>query len=51
MVEIYQDEIGLDPMSLNETDVFMELEPPSQWRFDSKEALIDDIRRTIGNAE
>ena len=41
------DEIGLDPMGLNETDVFMELEPASQWRFDSKEALIDDIRQIL----
>jgi cobalt-zinc-cadmium resistance protein CzcA len=41
------DEIGLDPMGLNETDIFMELEPASQWRFDSKEALIDDIRQIL----
>jgi cobalt-zinc-cadmium resistance protein CzcA len=41
------DEIGLDPMSLNETDVFMELQPVSEWRFDSKEALIDDIRQIL----
>ncbi len=41
------DEIGLDPMSLNETDIFMELEPLSEWRFDSKAALIDDIRQIL----
>ena len=41
------DEIGLDPMGLNETDIFMELEPVSTWRFDSKEALIDDIRQIL----
>jgi cobalt-zinc-cadmium resistance protein CzcA len=41
------DEIGLDPMSLNETDIFMELQPVSEWRFDSKEALIDDIRQIL----
>jgi cobalt-zinc-cadmium resistance protein CzcA len=41
------DEIGLDPMSLNETDVFMELRPRSQWRFASKEQLIDDIRQLL----
>jgi len=41
------DEIGLDPMGLNETDIFMELRPASEWRFDSKEALIDDIRRVL----
>lgn len=41
------DEIGLDPMSLNETDVFMELHPQSQWRFSSKEELIDGIRQVL----
>ena len=41
------DEIGLDPMSLNETDIFMELEPASRWRFDTKEALIDEIRQVL----
>ena len=41
------DEIGLDPMGLNETDIFMELRPASEWRFDSKEELIDDIRRVL----
>ena len=35
------DEIGLDPMSLNETDVFMELQDSQHWRYSSKEALID----------
>ena len=41
------DEIGLDPMSLNETDIFMELQPAQQWRFASKEELIDDIRAVL----
>ncbi|MCB1696533.1 MAG: efflux RND transporter permease subunit [Pseudomonadales bacterium] len=41
------DEIGLDPMGLNETDVFMELKPASEWRFASKAALIDDIRQVL----
>jgi len=41
------DEIGLDPMGLNETDIFMELYPVSQWRFDSKELLIDEIRKVL----
>ena len=41
------DEIGLDPMGLNETDVFMELKPASEWRFDSKEALIESIREVL----
>ncbi len=41
------DEIGLDPMGLNETDIFMELKPASEWRFASKEALIDAIREAL----
>ena len=41
------DEIGLDPMSLNETDVFMELKPMDEWRFDTKEELKEAIRQVI----
>ncbi len=41
------DEIGLDPMGLNETDIFMELHPVSQWRFSSKAELIDEIRQVL----
>ncbi|MFA3789898.1 efflux RND transporter permease subunit [Aliiglaciecola sp. SL4] len=41
------DEIGLDPMSLNETDIFMELTPPSQWRFSTKSELVDAIREVL----
>ena len=38
------DELGLDPMGLNETDTFLILKPKEDWRFASKEALIDAIR-------
>ncbi|MFB2668531.1 efflux RND transporter permease subunit [Shewanella xiamenensis] len=41
------DEIGLDPMGLNETDVFLELAPRSEWRFAIKEQLIDAIRTVL----
>jgi len=41
------DEIGLDPMGLNETDVFMELAPRSEWRFETKSELIDEIRSIL----
>jgi cobalt-zinc-cadmium resistance protein CzcA len=41
------DELGLDPMGLNETDVFMELAAKSEWRFDTKQELIEDIRKTL----
>lgn len=37
------DELGLDPMGLNETDTFVTLKPQSEWR-GSKEAIIEDMR-------
>ena len=41
------DELGLDPMGLNETDSFFVLKPQEEWRFDSKEQLIDEIRKVL----
>jgi cobalt-zinc-cadmium resistance protein CzcA len=41
------DEIGLDPMGLNETDAFLELHPKDQWRMGSKEELIEAIREVM----
>lgn len=41
------DELGLDPMGLNETDTFLILKPKDQWRMDGKEALIDEIRTVL----
>ena len=38
------DEIGLDPMGLNETDTFMVLKPQDQWRDPDKQKLIDKMR-------
>lgn len=38
------DELGLDPMSLNDTDTFLILKPKEQWRMHSKEDLINEIR-------
>jgi cobalt-zinc-cadmium resistance protein CzcA len=38
------DELGLDPMSLNDTDTFLILKPKDQWQAESKEALIEKIR-------
>lgn len=38
------DELGLDPMGLNETDTFLVLKPKEQWRSQSKEDLIEAIR-------
>jgi heavy metal efflux system protein len=41
------DELGLDPMGLNETDTFLVLKPKDQWRVHSKEALIEEIRKVM----
>lgn len=41
------DEIGLDPMGLNETDNFMVLKPPSEWRMKTREELIETIRTVL----
>lgn len=38
------DEIGMDPMGLNESDAFMVLKPKSEWRMDNKDELIEAIR-------
>ena len=38
------DELGLDPMGLNETDTFLVLKPRAEWRSKDKEALIDALR-------
>ncbi|MDD5578054.1 MAG: CusA/CzcA family heavy metal efflux RND transporter [Methylobacter sp.] len=41
------DELGLDPMSLNDTDTFLILKPKEQWRMHNKEKLIEEIRKVM----
>ncbi len=41
------DELGLDPMGLNETDTFLVLKPRDQWRKPDKEWLTDEIRKVM----
>ncbi len=41
------DEIGLDPMGLNQTDSFLVLKPRESWGVESKEALLDKIRAVL----
>ncbi|MFO1205277.1 MAG: CusA/CzcA family heavy metal efflux RND transporter [Burkholderiales bacterium] len=41
------DELGLDPMGLNQTDTFMVLKPPSEWRVADKEWLVGELRRVM----
>lgn len=41
------DEIGLDPMGLNETDTFLTLRPRDEWQVRNKEALTEKIRKVL----
>ena len=41
------DELGLDPMGLNETDSFLVLKPVEEWQVANKDALIDKIREVL----
>jgi len=41
------DELGLDPMSLNDTDTFLVLKEKEEWREPSKEFVIDEIRKVL----
>lgn len=42
------DELGLDPMGLNQTDTYLLTTPPSQWRQPhDKEWLINELRKVL----
>jgi cobalt-zinc-cadmium resistance protein CzcA len=41
------DEIGLDPMGLNQTDSFLVLKPRDEWKLADKDALIAKIRTVL----
>lgn len=41
------DELGLDPMSLNDTDSFLVLKPMKEWRRPDKEWLTNQIRIVV----
>lgn len=47
VARVGSDELGLDPMSLNDTDTFLILKPKDEWRMDSKEKLLDQIRTVM----
>jgi cobalt-zinc-cadmium resistance protein CzcA len=38
------DELGMDPMGLNQTDTFLVLKPREEWRFETKDELLDAMR-------
>lgn len=41
------DELGLDPMGLNETDMFLVLKPRTEWQSANKDALKQAIREVM----
>ena len=43
------DELGLDPMGLNETDNFLVLKPQKEWRSKDKSAIVDHIRKVMAD--
>ncbi len=44
IARVGSDEIGLDPMGLNESDAFLQLAPRDEWRVQDKDWLVDQIR-------
>jgi heavy metal efflux system protein len=47
VARVGSDEIGMDPMGLNETDMFMVLKPRAQWSVPDKAALQNSIRAVL----
>jgi cobalt-zinc-cadmium resistance protein CzcA len=45
--QVGSDELGLDPMGLNETDLFMQLAPRKDWHAADKDALSAEIRKVM----
>jgi len=41
------DELGLDPMGLNDTDTFLVLKDKEEWREPSKEFVMNEIRKVL----
>ena len=46
VARVGSDELGLDPMGLNETDTFLVLKPKGEWR-GSKEDIMDHLRTVM----
>lgn len=47
VARVGSDELGLDPMGLNETDTFLVLKPKHEWRVQSKDWLIEQLREAM----
>ena len=39
VARVGSDELGFDPMGLNQTDMFLKLKPPGEWQVADKDAL------------
>ncbi len=47
IARVGSDELGLDPMSPNDTDAFLVLKPKEQWRVPDKEWLLQQLREAM----
>ncbi len=43
------DELGLDPMGLNQTDTYLLTKPQSEWRQPDKEWLLGELRKVLND--
>lgn len=49
VARVGSDELGLDPMGLNETDSFLVLKPMGEWRRPDKAWLMQEIRQVMAD--
>ncbi|MCJ2189126.1 efflux RND transporter permease subunit [Novosphingobium beihaiensis] len=49
VARVGSDELGLDPMGLNETDTFLKLKPREEWRVADKGWLVEQLRKALVN--
>jgi cobalt-zinc-cadmium resistance protein CzcA len=49
VARVGSDELGLDPMGLNETDTFLVLKPKDQWRVPDKTWLVEQLRKAMAD--
>ena len=47
VARIGSDELGMDAMGLNETDMFIQLQPVASWQVTGKAQLIENIRQIL----
>ena len=49
VARVGSDELGLDPMGLNQTDTFLVLKPKDEWREPDKAWLMDELRQVLAD--